>query len=93
MVFILCFAVSPRLSFGQIAWDTPGLKQSGTVEIEQVQIAFLSSGNLGGGKLHNQGKTYEFAIGGLGVGGIGVSKIEAIGEVYNLNSLGDFPGA
>lgn len=90
---ILCFLAAPNLSFGQTASDTPKLKQSGTVEIEQVQIAFLFSGNLGGGKLHYQGKTYEFTVGGLGIGGIGVSKIEATGEVYNLNKLGDFPGA
>ncbi len=93
VVFILCIVANPILSSAQTASDTPQLKQSGTIEIEQVQIAFLYSGNLGGGRLHYQGKTYEFTIGGLGVGGIGVSKIEAIGEVYNLNNLGDFPGA
>ncbi len=93
VVFILCIVANPDLSSAQTASDTPQLKQSGTIEIEQVQIAFLYSGNLGGGRLHYQGKTYEFTIGGLGVGGIGVSKIEATGEVYNLNNLGDFPGA
>ncbi len=89
---IFCILASPNLSFGQTASDAPELKQSGTVEIEQVQIAFLYSGNLGGGRLHYQGKTYKFTIGGLGIGGIVVSKIEAAGEVYNLNNLSDFPG-
>ena len=93
VIFILCIVANPILSFGQTASDVPELKQSGTVEIEQVQVAFLYSGNLGGGRLHYQSRTYEFTIGGLGVGGFGVSKIEAIGEVYNLNDLGDFPGA
>ncbi len=92
-ISILCFLAAPNLSFGQTASDTPKLEQSGTIEIEQIQIAFLYSGNLGGGRLHYRGKTYEFTIGGLGIGGIGVSKIEATGEVYNLNKLGDFPGA
>ncbi len=91
-IFCILLA-SPNLSFGQTVSDAPELKQSGTVEIEQVQIAFLYSGNLGGGRLHYQGKTYKFTIGGLGIGGIGVSKIEATGEVYNLNNLSDFPGA
>lgn len=90
---VLCFFAAPNLSFGQTASDASELKQSGTVEIEQIQIAFLYSGNLGGGRLHFQGKSYEFSIGGLGIGGIGVSKIKATGEVYNLNSLSDFPGA
>ena len=29
----------------------------------------------------------------LGVGGIGISKMEATGDVYNLRELGQFPGA
>ena len=31
-------------------------------------------------------------VGGVGVGGIGLSTIEATGEVYNLRDLGQFPG-
>ncbi len=52
VIFILCIVANPILSFGQTASDVPELKQSGTVEIEQVQVAFLYSGNLGGGRLH-----------------------------------------
>src|ERR1700751_5113097 len=55
------------------------LKKSGTVDIEQVQIAFIGSGNLGGGTLNYEGQAYKFTIGGLGIGGFGVSKIEATG--------------
>jgi hypothetical protein len=69
------------------------LKKSGTVRIEQVQIAFIGSGNLGGGTLGFGGKSYSFTIGGLGVGGIGISKITATGTVYNLGELAHFPGA
>jgi len=66
---------------------------SGTVEVSQVQIAFLVSGNLGSGRLNFQGRTYSFSIGGLGVGGMGVSKLEAVGTVYGLTSINQFPGA
>ena len=69
------------------------LKKSGTVRIEQVQIAFIGSGNLGGGTLQFAGKSYDFTIGGLGIGGIGVSKITANGTVYNLDEVAHFPGA
>lgn len=69
------------------------LRQSGTVKIEQVQIAFIGSGNLGGGHLTVNGRSYEFTIGGLGIGGFGVSKMTAVGEVYNLNDVADFAGA
>ena len=69
------------------------MKKSGTVEIEQTQIAFIGSGNLGGGKLYFGDKTYNFTIGGLGIGGIGVSKMTATGTVYNLSKLEQFAGS
>jgi hypothetical protein len=69
------------------------LRKTGTVRIEQVQIAFIGSGNLGGGTLQFGGKSYDFSIGGLGIGGIGLSKITATGTVYNLDKLAHFPGA
>lgn len=65
---------------------------SGTLTITQVQIAFLVSGNVGGGTLKFQGREYDFSIGGLGYGGIGASKIEASGTVYNLDRIEDFEG-
>ncbi|MGH6619900.1 MAG: hypothetical protein ACREF6_10185 [Alphaproteobacteria bacterium] len=67
--------------------------ESGTVTIEQVQIAFIGSGNLGGGTLLYGGKKYDFTVGGLGIGGYGVSKMEATGTVYNLRNAADFSGA
>ena len=66
---------------------------SGTLTVEQFQVAWILSGNLGGGKLDYKGKTYDFTIGGLGVGGFGASKIEATGEVYGLERIEDFVGA
>lgn len=68
-------------------------KPVASLEIEQVQIAFIGSGNLGGGKLRFQGQTYPFTIGGLGIGGFGVSKMQATGTVYSMTRLADFPGA
>jgi hypothetical protein len=67
--------------------------KSGTVSIEQVQVAFFGSGNVGSGTLHYEGRYYRFSVGGLGVGGFGVSKMEAYGDVYNLKELRQFPGA
>jgi hypothetical protein len=69
------------------------LNKAGTMTIEQYQVAFIGSGNLGGGTLQFNGQSYPFTIGGLGIGGFGISKITATGEVYNLKSLADFPGA
>jgi hypothetical protein len=69
------------------------LVKSGTVSIEQMQIAFIGSGGLGGGTLSYRGRSYRFTIGGLGIGGFGISKLEASGDVYNLHELNQFPGA
>ncbi len=69
-----------------------GKTPSGTVSIDEVQIAFIGSGNLGGGTLAYAGRNYGFKIGGLGIGGVGISKIKATGEVYNLNNVADFAG-
>ena len=67
--------------------------KSGTVFIEQIQLAFIGSGGAGDGTLFFHGRTYRFSVGGLGVGGFGVSKMEATGEVYNLEELSQVPGA
>jgi hypothetical protein len=68
------------------------LRLSGTLDIDQTRVAFLVSGNGGGGTLHFAGHDYPFSIGGLGIGGIGVSKIEATGQVYNMTATTQFTG-
>jgi hypothetical protein len=70
-----------------------GKQPDGTVDMNQVQAAFIGSGGGGSGTLYYQGGSYPFAVGGLGIGGIGASTINAQGEVYNLNQVADFPGA
>jgi hypothetical protein len=85
----LCFAAlltGPQASAEELV-------KAGTVTINQVQIAFIGSANLGGGTLTFNGQEYHFTIGGLGVGGIGASSIEATGEVYNMTDISQFAGA
>ncbi|MCU4179871.1 hypothetical protein [Bosea sp. BH3] len=66
---------------------------TGKVRIEQVQLAFIASGEIGGGTLTFGGRNYGITVGGLGVGGIGASKLTATGTVYGLKRRGDFAGA
>ena len=77
----------------QSAISLQGKPLSGYVRMTQVQAAYLGSGNAGNGVLYYQGSKHPFSVGGLGVGGIGISKIEAKGDVYGLQHLRDFPGA
>ena len=66
---------------------------SGTVTMESTSIALGVGVQWGGGKLTlNDGSTHEFSAKGLSVVDLGVSKIEATGEVFGLKKLADFPG-
>ena len=69
-----------------------GQTPDGTIEMHEVQAAYIGSGSGGAGVLVFRGTEYPFDVGGVGVGGIGLSTIEATGEVYNLRGLGQFPG-
>lgn len=66
---------------------------TGKVRIEQIQVAFIGSGQVGGGTLSFRGRNHAITAGGLGIGGIGASKLTANGTVYGLTRLDDFPGA
>ena len=55
---------------------------------------YLAGGrlNVGTSVLDYQGSGYAFGVRGLGAEGIEVANIEAMGEVYGLERLQDFPG-
>ena len=63
------------------------------VSIEETQFGLIIGGSVGGGKLTYEGKEYPFQLGGLSLGAnIGVSKMAAVGEVYDMKRVEDFPG-
>ena len=85
----------------RLCWRSPGAPSArpapekvqgktpdGTIEMHEAQAAYIGSGSGGNGVLFFRGREYPFDVGGLGVGGIGVSTIEATGAVYNLRDLG-----
>ena len=90
--FAMAFAALIAIQHGSALAQSGKPQPSGTITINQGQIAFIFSANVGGGNLHYKGKTYPFSISGLGVGGIGISSIKATGEVYDLHKLSDFDG-
>jgi LysM repeat protein len=65
---------------------------SGTINIDETQLGFIIGGDIGKGTLHYQGVDYSFKTGGIKVGGVGIAKISAVGEVYDLFDLSQFPG-
>jgi hypothetical protein len=70
-----------------------GLAPDGTVDMNQVQVAYIGNAGGGSGTLYYHGNSYPFAVGGLGVGGIGASTVDAAGEVYKLRNLSQFAGS
>jgi hypothetical protein len=64
----------------------------GSVRITQTQASFIGSVSWGQGTLMLRGQRRQFRIRGLGVGGLGVARMSANGEVYNLSRLSDFSG-
>jgi hypothetical protein len=95
----LCVAVAVTLAFAACSSQyavgenaIKGKSPDAFVDMHEVQAAYIGSGSGGGGTLFYQGNQYPFTVGGLGVGGIGLSTIEASGDVYNLPDLAQFPG-
>jgi hypothetical protein len=91
LLLVLITACQSSVKIGPEA--VAGLTPDGTVEMNQVQVAYIGSAGGGSGTLYYHGAAYPFNVGGLGVGGIGASTIDAEGEVYKLNSLANFGGA
>jgi len=90
---LLLGAVTGCAGQGKVGPDAiAGKTPDGTVEMRQVQVAYIGSGSTGNGVLHYQGRDYPFNVSGLGVGGLGASTIDAVGEVYDLPTLSRFAG-
>jgi hypothetical protein len=77
-------------SFAQAAEKK--LHPSGSVVIDQGQAGYIVTAGFGGGTLRTGGHSYAFRLGGLGIGGVGISSIKARGTVYNLGAVRNFPG-
>jgi len=87
-LFVALFLITSGVASAQTN-KTP----SGTVTIDETQFGFIVGGSVGGGVLHYKGKTHKFKIGGISVGAnLGISKVAASGEVYDLTDLSKFAG-
>lgn len=75
------------------AQSRPAGPPSATIRINQLQVAFIGSGAIGGGTLRFRNTSYDLTVGGLGIGGIGASRLTATGAVYGLKEVEDVTGA
>ena len=65
---------------------------SATVRLEAKEVAAGVGWAWGDGVLNYRGKPYQFKMSGLTAVGVGASRADATGEVYNLKKLDDFGG-
>ncbi|MDS4021638.1 MAG: DUF1134 domain-containing protein [Candidatus Competibacter sp.] len=85
--------LATTLLAGGLALAADLKKPSGRVTINETQFGLIIGGSTGGGTLKFKGKTYPFRIGGLSVGAtIGIARVAAVGEVYDLKDVSKFPG-
>ena len=70
--------------------ETPA---SGTIHFEEWQFMAILAGDFGHGTLAYNNKVYKFKLTGMGVGGYGVQKLSAVGNVYHLDDIAAFPGS
>lgn len=65
---------------------------TGKVSIETMSVAAGVGFTWGDGVLEYRGQKYPFTVTGFSLGDVGVAKVFAKGEVYNLKNAEDFAG-
>lgn len=85
-IFLVCLLTA---ALPAIAED---LKPSGTVVIDDTQFGFIINGDVGHGTLTYNGQEKLFHVHGGKLGGMGISGMTLVGDVYRLEQLKDFEG-
>ena len=67
-------------------------KPDATLTLSEGSVAVGIGYSWGKGVLSYRGKTYPVKVDGLTVGEVGVTRASAVGNVFNLRRLEDFPG-
>jgi hypothetical protein len=81
------------MTSSSVVWADSLGKPVGHINMVVGQGGFILSATGGKGTLTFKGRKYAFRVGGLGIGEFGGSKMTAVGEVYGLKRIEDFPGA
>jgi hypothetical protein len=92
---LVCAAVVGVLLVGTFDGARADDKQEKPDAVLSISATALAAGagySWGTGKLTYQGKEYDVTIDGLTVGTVGMTSIDAVGEVYYLKKLEDFDG-
>lgn len=75
-----------------VAQQDKPLYPRGTLQIETTSIAAGIGVTWGKGTFSFEGKTYPIKVEGLGLATVGIAKVNAVGDVYNLKKPTDVAG-
>jgi hypothetical protein len=89
MVAALCLVAV--VSAGAQEKEKP-LYPVGSIKFESTSIAAGIGVSWGNGTFSFQGKDYPISISGLGLGAVGIAKVNATGDVMNLTKPEDVAG-
>jgi hypothetical protein len=68
------------------------LSPIGFINFEYTNVAAGIGVSWGKGWLAFEGKNYPIKVEGLGIAAVGISKVNAVGNVYNLKQAADIAG-
>ena len=72
--------------------EAPAGRAVGRVEMNNWQVGFIGQVAWGSGTVTFERRTHRFRDRGLGAGGVGMARVRAIGSVFNMTSIDQFPG-
>ena len=79
-------------AFPALAAEGDKVVPSATVDIKETQFGFILNGDVGHGTLHFNGENKLFHMHGAKLGGVGITGMDIVGEVYYLERIEDFDG-
>ncbi len=89
---ILAVIVGAFILAGPVAAAQKPLSPVGQITFEATSVGVGATMSWGKGWLTFKGKSYPILVQGLGVVGLGLSKVKARGQVYNLKKPADIAG-
>ena len=91
---LVCSAIVGALLIGTLGGARADDKEKpdAILKISAKAIGVGAGYSWGAGKLTYQGKEYDVDVAGLNVGTVGVTSIDAVGEVYYLKKVEDLNG-
>lgn len=81
------------LSAGTGAALAQDARPDARMEFSSTSVGLLFGFSQGRGTLEFRGRKYPFEVSGIKVATLGITQVDALGQVYRLRDVADFPGS